>query len=101
MNMIEFEADYEEIKDEFYAEWCKPAWRILNAYRYGPSEFLETFEDGHGLIDDLISDELNDPDNEADEELMNRRIEDFFNEVEYERRRRRKMGVVLGDVAGE
>jgi len=99
MNMIAFEADYENVESEFDADWIKPAWRILNEYRYGPQEFLSEFgESGRDLIDGLISEDLNDPDDNVTEDLMNRRIDDFFADVAYHVRRRRKMGVVLGDV---
>jgi hypothetical protein len=101
MNIVAFEADYEEVKDEFGEEWSKPAWYILNEYSYGPSEFLESFDEAYDLVEVLIESQLNDPTTKDDETLMRRRIDDFFTEIAHEKRRRRKMGVVLGDVYDE
>jgi len=101
MNIAAFEADYEEVKDEFNDDWSKPAWYICKEYLYGPSEFLESFDEAFNLIESLIESNLNEPSTKDDEVLMRDRINDFFTEVIHERRRRRKMGVVLGDVYDE
>ena len=101
MNIAAFEADYEEVKDEFDDEWSKPAWYVANEYSYRPSEFLESFDEAFELVESLIESNLNDPSTKDDEALMRRRIDDFFTEITHEKRRRRKMGVVLGDVYDE
>jgi hypothetical protein len=66
---------------------------ISTEYHYSPEEFSKEY--GSELIDELKNSGLEDPQNAPDEQIMKNRINNFFTENNW-RRKRRKVLLRMG-----